>query len=556
MLVPADRLLVPPPAQRAAPPARRSWSTGWATPGSWSGCCCCPGSASTLTFRELGGATRRGWLHGVRAGRRAGAGLDRAGAVPGHGRQVGPDPAVRLAARRHGRTDAGVGADPRGHHGDRRACTWARGCGSCSRCRPAVMAVLAVAGVLTALLGAVLAMVQQDLKKVLAYSTISQLGFMFLALGVGAHGAAVFHLVTHACFKACLFLAAGSVIHAMHGVLDDAVPSESGHDPRLASDPTRRPGHAQHGRPGAGDAAHPAGLRPGRAGAGRLPVRRGLLFQGRDPVAGVRSAAACRVPGWCAVGAGAADRGADLVLRVPQLLPGVSRPPAAGRGRAGPGAARIAGQHAGAAAGAGGGLGGGRGALLGWPEAWGGHPLLETFLAPVDRRSATGPTRAVSPGAWLPLLLQALGVLAALARLGGGPGAVPGSRPQRGAAGGLAQPGGRLARAAVAPAVGRRAVPGAVRAPGAGLLPGGRLGRPAPGRRRGAGAGARGPRAVGPGRPGRSPRDRRPGQRRLGGHAGRRPPPAAGADRADQPLRAGHRRRAPGCWWPLTWVLR
>ena len=61
---------------------------------------------------------------------------------------------------------------------------------------------------------------QTDIKKVLAYSTISQLGFMFVALGVGAYGVAIFHLYTHAFFKACLFLAAGSVIHAMGGEQD------------------------------------------------------------------------------------------------------------------------------------------------------------------------------------------------------------------------------------------------------------------------------------------------------------------------------------------------
>jgi NADH-quinone oxidoreductase subunit L len=62
--------------------------------------------------------------------------------------------------------------------------------------------------------------VQRDLKKILAYSTISQLGYMFLALGVGAFSAAIFHLMTHAFFKACLFLGAGSVMHALHGELD------------------------------------------------------------------------------------------------------------------------------------------------------------------------------------------------------------------------------------------------------------------------------------------------------------------------------------------------
>lgn len=75
-------------------------------------------------------------------------------------------------------------------------------------------------GGLTALLAATIALVQVDLKKILAYSTISQLGYMMLAVGVGAYGAAIFHLVTHAFFKALLFLAAGSVMHATHGELD------------------------------------------------------------------------------------------------------------------------------------------------------------------------------------------------------------------------------------------------------------------------------------------------------------------------------------------------
>ena len=72
----------------------------------------------------------------------------------------------------------------------------------------------------TAFFAATIAIVQTDIKKVLAYSTVSQLGFMFLALGVGAYGVAIFHLVTHAFFKACLFLGAGSVIHALGGEQD------------------------------------------------------------------------------------------------------------------------------------------------------------------------------------------------------------------------------------------------------------------------------------------------------------------------------------------------
>ena len=85
---------------------------------------------------------------------------------------------------------------------------------------PEASALMAAIGVATAFFAASVAMVQTDIKKVLAYSTISQLGFMFLALGVGAYGVAIFHLMTHAFFKACLFLGAGSVIHALGGEQD------------------------------------------------------------------------------------------------------------------------------------------------------------------------------------------------------------------------------------------------------------------------------------------------------------------------------------------------
>jgi NADH-quinone oxidoreductase subunit L len=78
------------------------------------------------------------------------------------------------------------------------------------------MTVIAVVGALTALLAASIALVQTQLKKILAYSTVSQLGFMFAAVGCGAFGGAMFHVFTHAFFKACLFLGAGSVMHAVH----------------------------------------------------------------------------------------------------------------------------------------------------------------------------------------------------------------------------------------------------------------------------------------------------------------------------------------------------
>jgi NADH-quinone oxidoreductase subunit L len=81
---------------------------------------------------------------------------------------------------------------------------------------PAVPAIIMWVGLATAVVAATTALAQNDIKKVLAYSTVSQLGFMFLAVGVGAYGVAIFHVVTHAFFKACLFLSAGSVIHGCH----------------------------------------------------------------------------------------------------------------------------------------------------------------------------------------------------------------------------------------------------------------------------------------------------------------------------------------------------
>jgi NADH-quinone oxidoreductase subunit L len=85
---------------------------------------------------------------------------------------------------------------------------------------PFALWTVAIVGAATALFAATIGLVQNDIKRVLAYSTISQLGYMFLACGVAAYSAAIFHLVMHAFFKALLFLAAGSVIHAMGGEQD------------------------------------------------------------------------------------------------------------------------------------------------------------------------------------------------------------------------------------------------------------------------------------------------------------------------------------------------
>ncbi|HZN62565.1 MAG TPA: NADH-quinone oxidoreductase subunit L, partial [Planctomycetota bacterium] len=85
---------------------------------------------------------------------------------------------------------------------------------------PTAMTVVAVVGGLTALFAGTIGVAQNDIKKVLAYSTVSQLGFMFMGVGVGAYAAGIFHLMTHAFFKACLFLGSGSVIHGMGGEQD------------------------------------------------------------------------------------------------------------------------------------------------------------------------------------------------------------------------------------------------------------------------------------------------------------------------------------------------
>jgi len=85
---------------------------------------------------------------------------------------------------------------------------------------PLTLTIVAVIGTATALMAGTIGLVQNDIKRVLAYSTVSQLGYMFLAMGVGAFGAGIFHLYTHAFFKALLFLGSGAVIHALHGEQD------------------------------------------------------------------------------------------------------------------------------------------------------------------------------------------------------------------------------------------------------------------------------------------------------------------------------------------------
>jgi NADH-quinone oxidoreductase subunit L len=107
--------------------------------------------------------------------------------------------------------------------------------------------IIATVGAVTAIMAATVAITQNDIKKVLAYSTVSQLGYMFLAAGVGAFFVAIFHVMTHAFFKACLFLGSGSVIHSMHHVEHELehkglIPSHHGpgsHDTPLDSEATQ-----------------------------------------------------------------------------------------------------------------------------------------------------------------------------------------------------------------------------------------------------------------------------------------------------------------------------
>ena len=150
--------------------------------------------------------------------------------------------------------------------------------------------VIAWVGVLTAFFAATIAVAQNDIKKILAYSTVSQGGYMFLAVGVGGYAAGVFHMVTHAAFKALLFLGAGSVIHGLHGEQN-----------------ILRMGGLRKYMPITAFTFIIA-----LVGHRRRPPLRRLLVQGRDPPRspGRRRRRAC--------GRSACDRVADRVLHEPQ----------------------------------------------------------------------------------------------------------------------------------------------------------------------------------------------------------------------------------------------
>ena len=156
--------------------------------------------------------------------------------------------------------------------------------------------VIAWVGVITALFAATIAVAQNDIKKILAYSTVSQLGYMFLAVGVGAYVAAIFHMVTHAFFKALLFLGSGSVIHGMHDEQD-----------------IRRMGGLRKYMPITAATFIVGWL----AIAGVPPLRR-LLVEGRDPPLRLRQQPR-------AVGRRPRDGAAHRLLHEPPGVPGLLR---------------------------------------------------------------------------------------------------------------------------------------------------------------------------------------------------------------------------------------
>ena len=205
-------------------------------------------------------------------------------------------PAVRLAAGRHGRPHAGLRPDPRRHHGDGGRLHDGALVAPSTRTRPRRMDAVAIIGLATAFFAATIGLAQNDIKKVFAYSTVSQLGYMFLGVGCGAFSAGIYHLVTHAFFKALLFLGAGSVIHALSGEQD--LRNMGGlrqQDPVDVLDhDVRRRGHR-----------------------GRAAVLR-LLQQGRHPAGGAP-------PRALDVLGGRGHRRHDRVLRLPRHVPDVLR---------------------------------------------------------------------------------------------------------------------------------------------------------------------------------------------------------------------------------------
>jgi NADH-quinone oxidoreductase subunit L len=133
--------------------------------------------------------------------------------------EVGPAPSPRVAPRRHGGPHARLGPHPRGHDGHRRVYLVVRS-HAIFEASGTALTIVAITGLVTAIYAGLSAIAQDDIKRMLAYSTISQLGFMFFGAGMKAYAAAIFLLVTHAFFKALLFLCAGSVMHGVHDETD------------------------------------------------------------------------------------------------------------------------------------------------------------------------------------------------------------------------------------------------------------------------------------------------------------------------------------------------
>ena len=175
---------------------------------------------------------------------------------------------------------------------------------------PAAQDVGAVIGALTLLIAGTIALVQTDIKRVIAYSTMSQIGYMIMGVSVGAYAAGLFHLMTHAFFKALLFMAAGSIIGAM----------------------ARRAIAGEDGRLSQGDAVHVRLLHHRRPGAVGHPAVLGLLLEGRDPARRRRA----RRLALGAVRGRLRRRVPDSDLHVPDDLPRIPR-----RARAGGARARI-----------------------------------------------------------------------------------------------------------------------------------------------------------------------------------------------------------------------
>ncbi|HEY0709960.1 MAG TPA: proton-conducting transporter membrane subunit [Polyangia bacterium] len=269
---------------------------------------------------------------------------------------------------------------------------------------PGLGTLIALIGLTTALVAALIAVVQHDIKRLLAYSTISQLGFMFVAVGAGANEAAVFHVVTHACFKACLFLAAGVLIHAQADRLGAAVARRlTWAQRRLQPDPA----DPQDFRNMRGLREHlpltRLGFLVGAVALAGLPVASGFFSKDemlwRVLTAGTLLVSPTWIYGAALLAAGltafysargyflafGGERGNDAGAR-----PGHDLGQAEGQGHSAHepvGMVTVVLILAVAAIVI--------GPLLGWPAAWGGHPWLEHFLAP----TAPAPDAATFAGA-------------------------------------------------------------------------------------------------------------------------------------------------------------